>query len=332
MLSAVAPNEIEVEIPSKSPLADNSKNSSQVQPQIAPTDNDMQDTQWFNNIITQVNSRNSTARFYRLETTDEVNPNAKIRKFNGRTNNGFRISSQTWRKKIRYLLCCFHPATIDYSTAELDDVIDSDTAGDEGSRQDNLIGPVREEDKNKKTLVLDLDETLVHSSFQPLDNADYIIPVEVEGVNTDVYVLRRPHLDHFLEEVCQRFEVVVFTASLSKYADPLLDLLDERKMVRWRLFRESCVNYQGAYVKDLARLGRELRNVLIVDNSPNSYIFQPENAIPILAFIDDTRDQALLELLSLLVDLQPCYDVRDGLRKWQRTTSMVGTQQIGVNV
>eukprot|EP01026_Neomeris_dumetosa_P044011 TRINITY_DN36987_c2_g1_i7.p2 TRINITY_DN36987_c2_g1~~TRINITY_DN36987_c2_g1_i7.p2 ORF type:complete len:181 (-),score=26.68 TRINITY_DN36987_c2_g1_i7:2-544(-) len=172
MLSAVAPNEIEVEIPSKSPLADNSKNSSQVQPQIAPTDNDMQDTQWFNNIITQVNSRNSTARFYRLETTDEVNPNAKIRKFNGRTNNGFRISSQTWRKKIRYLLCCFHPATIDYSTAELDDVIDSDTAGDEGSRQDNLIGPVREEDKNKKTLVLDLDETLVHSSFQPLDNAD----------------------------------------------------------------------------------------------------------------------------------------------------------------
>ena len=53
----------------------------------------------------------------------------------------------------------------------------------------------------------------------------------------DVYVLKRPHMDHFMQHIGPKFEVVVFTASLSKYADPLLDLLDKSNVVRWRLFR-----------------------------------------------------------------------------------------------
>ena len=73
-------------------------------------------------------------------------------------------------------------------------------------------------DAGKITLVLDLDETLVHSSFRPIPNPDFIIPVEIEGKIVDVYVLKRPHMDHFMAHVGERFEVVVFTASLSKYA------------------------------------------------------------------------------------------------------------------
>lgn len=75
-----------------------------------------------------------------------------------------------------------------------------------------------EEDKGKVTLVLDLDETLVHSSFRPVPNPDFVIPVEIEGKIVDVYVLKRPHMDQFMAAVGGRFEVVVFTASLSKYA------------------------------------------------------------------------------------------------------------------
>ena len=75
--------------------------------------------------------------------------------------------------------------------------------------------------------MLDLDETLVHSSFRPIPNPDYILPVEIDGRLVDVYVLKRPWLDHFLATIGPRFEVVVFTASLAKYADPLLDLLDK---------------------------------------------------------------------------------------------------------
>lgn len=64
-------------------------------------------------------------------------------------------------------------------------------------------------------------------------NPHYIIPVEIEGRIVDVYVLKRPLMDDFLAAVGQVFEVVVFTASLSKYADPLLDLLDEKGVVRY---------------------------------------------------------------------------------------------------
>lgn len=156
---------------------------------------------------------------------------------------------------------------------------------------DPVIGPPAPEDIGKKTLVLDLDETLVHSSFKPVASPDYIIPVEIEGRVVDVYVLKRPHVDEFLEAVGERFEVVVFTASLGKYADPLLDLLDSKGVVRWRLFREACYPYEGSYVKDLQCMGRPPEALIIIDNSPHSYIFQPENALPIGTFIDDMQDE-----------------------------------------
>lgn len=64
-----------------------------------------------------------------------------------------------------------------------------------------------------------------------------------------------------------------------QYADPVADLLDKWGAFRARLFRESCVFHRGNYVKDLSRLGRDLRRIIIVDNSPASYIFHPDNAV-----------------------------------------------------
>lgn len=63
------------------------------------------------------------------------------------------------------------------------------------------------------------------------------VQVEIEGKVVDVYVLKRPHMDDFMASIAGVFEIIVFTASLSKYADPLLDLLDKPGVVRWRLFR-----------------------------------------------------------------------------------------------
>ncbi len=97
----------------------------------------------------------------------------------------------------------------------------------------------------------------------------------------DRYVLKRPGVDSFLKAVAEKWEVVVFTASLAKYADPLLDILDPQRLVRARLFREACVQHYGNYVKDLSLLGRPLNHICILDNSPYSYIFQPDNALPI---------------------------------------------------
>ncbi|XP_063451350.1 carboxy-terminal domain RNA polymerase II polypeptide A small phosphatase 1 isoform X2 [Pan paniscus] len=142
-----------------------------------------------------------------------------------------------------------------------------------------LLPEAKAQDSDKICVVIDLDETLVHSSFKPVNNADFIIPVEIDGVVHQVYVLKRPHVDEFLQRMGELFECVLFTASLAKYADPVADLLDKWGAFRARLFRESCVFHRGNYVKDLSRLGRDLRRVLILDNSPASYVFHPDNAV-----------------------------------------------------
>lgn len=69
-----------------------------------------------------------------------------------------------------------------------------------------------------------------------------------------------------------------------QYADPVADLLDKWDVFRTRLFRESCVFHRGNYVKDLSRLGREIEQIAIVDNSPASYLFHPGNAVSGKAF------------------------------------------------
>lgn len=97
--------------------------------------------------------------------------------------------------------------------------------------------------------MLDLDETLVHSSFKPVPNSDFIVPVDIEDVIHHVHVLKRPFLAEFLKQVVIDYEIVVFTASLAKYADPVLDILDPQKLITHRLFRESCTQHQGSYVK-----------------------------------------------------------------------------------
>lgn len=160
-----------------------------------------------------------------------------------------------------------------------------------------------------KCLVLDLDETLVHSSFKPIPDPDFTVDIELDGTIHRVYVRKRPGVDNFLREVGKKFEIVVFTASLAKYADPLLDVLDKDRVVQFRLFREACVQHYGNFVKDLTHLGRVLESSIIIDNSPFSYMFQPDNAIPIKTWFHDKSDHQLDDLLPFLDDLAAADDV-----------------------
>ncbi|XP_015515659.1 carboxy-terminal domain RNA polymerase II polypeptide A small phosphatase 1 [Neodiprion pinetum] len=166
-----------------------------------------------------------------------------------------------------------------------------------------LLPPVRHQDMHKKCMVIDLDETLVHSSFKPINNADFVVPVEIDGTVHQVYVLKRPYVDEFLQRMGELYECVLFTASLAKYADPVADLLDRWGVFRARLFRESCVFHRGNYVKDLNKLGRDLQQIIIVDNSPASYIFHPDNAVPVASWFDDMTDSELLDLIPFFEKL-----------------------------
>lgn len=127
-----------------------------------------------------------------------------------------------------------------------------------------LLPPQTPEFENKITLVLDLDETLVHSSFQPID-CQLTLNIKINDKISKVYVQKRPGLDKFLQFVTDLFEVIIFTASLEGYARPLLELLDPNKKLAHCLYRESCTLTSSGYLKDLSRLGRPLNRVLIVD-------------------------------------------------------------------
>ena len=168
----------------------------------------------------------------------------------------------------------------------------------------------------KKTLVLDLDETLVHSGFIPFDcPSDVIIKIELDNEIHDIHVLVRPGVKEFLEKMAKKFEIVIFTASLSKYADPLLDIIDKQGFCPFRLFREHCTLINTSFVKDLKRLGRDLKDIIIVDNSPISYALNPDNGLPILSWFDDRDDRELYHLTPILEFLADVPDVREYIKK-----------------
>ncbi|PIN06693.1 TFIIF-interacting CTD phosphatase, including NLI-interacting factor [Handroanthus impetiginosus] len=167
----------------------------------------------------------------------------------------------------------------------------------------------------KKTIFLDLDETLVHSTANiPPDYYDFVVRPVIEGEHVDFYVLKRPFVDEFLNVLSQKFEIVVFTAGLMEYASLVLDKLDWRKVISHRLYRDSCKPVDGKFVKDLSEIGRELKRVAIVDDNPNSYQFQPDNAIPIKPFTDDLGDEELKKLIEFFEGCEEVEDLREALK------------------
>eukprot|EP01005_Ploeotia_sp_CARIB1_P002019 NODE_92_length_1641_cov_1036.870542_g90_i0.p1 GENE.NODE_92_length_1641_cov_1036.870542_g90_i0~~NODE_92_length_1641_cov_1036.870542_g90_i0.p1 ORF type:complete len:435 (-),score=55.73 NODE_92_length_1641_cov_1036.870542_g90_i0:277-1581(-) len=182
-----------------------------------------------------------------------------------------------------------------------------------------LLPPKERAFQSRNTLVLDLDETLVHSSFKAITLVDMLIDIELEGEMHTVYVRKRPWVEDFLQRVSELYEVVVLTASLEVYADPVLDELDpEGYWVHHRLFRDSCANLNGNYIKDLSYLGRPLHQVIIIDNAPTSYLFQPRNALPISSWFDDPSDTELRDLFPVLekaARVDNVYPVLDGYRQ-----------------
>lgn len=184
----------------------------------------------------------------------------------------------------------------------------------------SLLPPVRPEHRNRNTLVLDLDETLVHSSscrssHDPTNPNDMLLSIDIDGRQCEIFVKLRPHLMDFLAAVGEMFEVVIFTASLAKYAAPLISRLDpQARYCHHQLYRQHCTLYERSYVKDLTLLGRPLNKIIIVDNSPAAYLYQPRNAIPCTTWFDDLADTELkqflpfLQLLSVSEDVYPMLD------------------------
>ncbi|KAJ7700035.1 NLI interacting factor-like phosphatase-domain-containing protein [Mycena rosella] len=181
-----------------------------------------------------------------------------------------------------------------------------------------------------KTLVLDLDETLIHSTSRPLlsgngstgflglgaftrnKGSGHMVEVVLGGHSTLYHVYKRPFVDFFLRTVSGWYTLVIFTASMQEYADPVIDWLDAgRGILEHRLFRDSCTQLpNGSYTKDLSVVDPDLSRVCLIDNSPISYRINEANGIPIEGWTHDPSDEALLDLLPVLDSLRFTSDVR----------------------
>ncbi|TFK28786.1 NLI interacting factor-like phosphatase [Coprinopsis marcescibilis] len=181
-----------------------------------------------------------------------------------------------------------------------------------------------------KTLVLDLDETLIHSTSRPMQwqggsglwalgsfgrrnkGAGRMIEVVLNGKSTLYHVYKRPFVDYFLRKVSGWYTLVIFTASMQEYADPVIDWLDAGTgVLAHRFFRDSCTQLpNGSYTKDLSVIDSDLSRICLIDNSPTSYTVNEANGIPIEGWTNDPSDEALLDLLPVLDSLRFTSDVR----------------------
>ena len=252
------------------------------------------------------NDRNTSLKFYDLNYTNNKDNNNRTNDFSSKYSESTTSSNQK------------------YYYSPIQDKVQRNQLNTELSNFSNYNSPVLSKNKSspylsinrpqkfkKKTLILDLDETLVHSGFNPFTRkSDITLTIYLDGREHVINVLKRPHVDEFLREISKYYEIIVFTASISEYASPLLDQLDKNNYFSGRLFRQDCSFNHGLYIKDLRRIGKDLKDMIIIDNNPVSYAVNEDNGIPILTWYDDLTDKELIKLLPLLKYLADVDDVR----------------------
>ena len=161
--------------------------------------------------------------------------------------------------------------------------------------------PKLDEKKYKYTLVLDLDETLVHY---------------IEEENS-AYVQVRPYAEHFLKELSKHFEIVLFTAAEEEYTNIILKELNKDNYINYVLCRKYTELNNGSYIKDLSKLGRDLKRVCIIDNNKDNFSLQPENGLFISSYFGEQNDNELLLLcndLMKIIEKQPD-DIRNIIKE-----------------
>ena len=175
---------------------------------------------------------------------------------------------------------------------------------------------------NKKLLILDLDETLIHSDVDRLldqkkTKYDAVLNFfdSDDQQNTELPILLRPGLFEFLDYASENFDLVIFTASEKLYADKIIDYIEkDKKYFKMRLYREHCIFIEpGLYIKNLNifKPYKKIKDIIIVDNSLFSFANQLNNGILVTSFFDDENDSFLISLKEYLTMIKDVKDFRE---------------------
>ncbi|KAM9848519.1 CTD small phosphatase-like protein 3 [Aulostomus maculatus] len=166
------------------------------------------------------------------------------------------------------------------------------------------------------TLVVDLEETLMLSSLNVMENAEYTFKAAFQDHQYKVYMVLRPHVKEFLQSMAKVYELFVYTCAKKEYAEKILDVLDpQRKLFRHRLYQDDCACVLGHYIKDLSVLGRDLAKTVVLDNAPHTYPYHLMNTIPIKSWSGESEDRELHRLVPYMEKLSAAEDFREVLKK-----------------
>ncbi|CAD8063246.1 unnamed protein product [Paramecium sonneborni] len=166
--------------------------------------------------------------------------------------------------------------------------------------------------KKSKLLILDLDETLIHSCSSR-DSPQVTLSINNNDDRVDLCFNIRPFCQEFLKEMSNYFNIYLFTASSEFYANTIINYLDpKRQFIIDILCRNNCFETKnGFFIKDLRIItNRSLKDIVIVDNLPHSFGLQLENGIPILEYLFNPKDEELKYLQNYLIQLSKEEDVR----------------------
>ena len=176
-------------------------------------------------------------------------------------------------------------------------------------------------DANRKLLILDLDETLIHSDLDFLlkeKNVKYDTVLyfdSEEEKNIPLPIIIRPGIYDFLDYASKNFDLVVFTASDQQYADTIINYIErDKKYFKMRLYRNNCIFIDpGLYIKDLRIFDsfKKLEDIIILDNSLFSFANQLNNGILITSFFDDKEDTFLYNAKEYLEFIKNEKDIRE---------------------
>ena len=219
-------------------------------------------------------------------------------------------------------------------------------------------GVSEDNNNNHKILVIDLDETLIHTSFQKIEKPDLQILLDssiskknITNKNNnngipipkpvEAYIRIRPGVDEFLSQMSKYYDIYVYSASSKNYLNTIIKNIDKNNIIKECFCREDCIMYvedceedfdkpnnKYNYIKDLKKINKDLRNIVFIDNNAISFKLQEKNGIPIKSWYDDYEDLELYKLIPILKNLSGFYDVRVEISKFVQNKTFIWSKSI----